>query len=111
MGAGLVFSKEAALEGAPGDLDVMLVVRDMNDEEAGFDEVLFGCALRKADLPAFLVDLSRLVDAYGGADFSELAARDEDDAAIVAAQHRWFDDMAQDVVEGARLVMDKGRSC
>lgn len=96
------------MKGVPGDLDVMLVVRDMNDEEAGFDEVLFGCALRKADLQAFLADLSRLVDSYGGADFSELSTCDEDDAALMAARRRWFDDTAKDVVEGARLVIDEG---
>ena len=74
------------------DLDVMLVVRDLNDEEAGVDEVLFGCALRKDDSAAFFADLAKLVESYGGAEFAELLARDENDEVLAAARRRWSDD-------------------
>lgn len=73
----------------------------MNDEEADCDDILFGCALRKDDLPAFLADFSKLVAAYGGADFSELLENDVDDAVIASARRRWFADVSKDVVDGA----------
>lgn len=80
------------VEGISRELDVMLVVRDLNDEEAGVDDVLFGCALRKDDLTAFFADLAKLVESYGGAEFAELLARDENDEVLAAARRRWSDD-------------------
>ncbi|MDO5042954.1 MAG: hypothetical protein Q4D92_05520 [Slackia sp.] len=96
------------MKGVPCDLDVMLVVRDLNDEETGFDEVLFGCALRKDDLKAFLTDLAKLVESYGGAEFAELLEHDEGDEALVSARRRWLEDASSDLIESARLVIEEG---
>lgn len=89
------------VEGISCDLDVALVVRDLNDEEAGIDEVLFGCALRKDDLQAFFADLAKLVESYGGAGFAELLERDENDEVMAAARRRWLNDAAGESAESA----------
>lgn len=102
----LVFFKEAAVvEGVSRDLDVALVVRDLNDEEAGCDEVLFGCALRKDDLSAFFADLAKLVESYGGARFAELLAHDENDEVLASVRRRWLDDASNGSAESARPVV------
>ncbi|MDO4590783.1 MAG: hypothetical protein Q4B35_05250 [Slackia sp.] len=72
-----------------GAFDVLVTMRDMADEEAGVDDVLFGCALRKEDLDAFVADVRELAASkYGAAAFSELVEADEQDAACTAAHRR-----------------------
>ncbi|MDO4442700.1 MAG: hypothetical protein Q4B69_02385 [Slackia sp.] len=82
------------------DFDVLITIRDMSDEEAGVDDVLLGCALRKDVLPAFLADVAKLAHSYGGKDFGELAESD-DDSVLDAAHRRWLSDAAPDEAERA----------
>lgn len=93
------------MAGNDAELDVLITVRDLNDEEAGIDDVLFGCALRKDMLPAFLADMAALARSYGGKDFVELADED-DDSVIMAARCRWFADAARDTIDCAQSVLD-----
>ena len=93
------------MEGDKTELDILITIRDMNDEESGVDDILLGCALRKDDLPAFLRDVAALARSYDGKNFSELA-ESADDSAIIAARRRWFADAARDVVDRAQAVLD-----
>ena len=89
-------------------LDACLTVRDLADEEAGCDEVLFGCALRKDDVEAFLADVRTLVETvYGGASFSELVACDQADEAMAAARARWRSDASQELVACAARIVEE----
>lgn len=89
------------------NLDALLVVRDMNDEQAGVDDILFGCALRKDDIEDFLRDVADLARReYGAMSFVELVDLDSDDEAMRSAHGRWMSDATADTIAAAERLIN-----